>query len=308
MAIAVYFGKVNLISSHMNEVINNTTSFRNILNKVLTSLNDDVSFTYCSSKIVNGQPFVEEIEYSLSVKHKSDTHLQGYILKNSFLHYKEFDKKRKEVIPQKIENTESAEFYYDVFREMIGYQRTLRFGYKEFLYAFNGILNTACANHNLNYSFNVQQFTEGFDLDDIRNELQKGGPIKTLKIKYQIPNPDSETLKKIQDDPEKTITDFKSANLSIKEISFRACSDTALNINSDIIEQELQNIDNMHSSINAKKATQNGYIVVETINTHGIKRSSTDSRPVIKHIDTIYELENEAATTITNYVRQSITE
>lgn len=55
---------------------------------------------------------------------------------------------------------------------MVSYQRTLRFGYKEFLFAFEGILNSACKAANLNYSFTVSQYTEGLDINNLRTTLQ----------------------------------------------------------------------------------------------------------------------------------------
>ncbi|MEG0972215.1 MAG: hypothetical protein RSE55_05430 [Lachnospiraceae bacterium] len=94
----------------------------------------------------------EDIEYSLTVKEKTKSDLQGYLHKKSYLYYKDFDKNNKKRITKKVENTESSEFYYDIYREMVGYQRTQRFGYKEFLYGFQGILNAACENSNLDYS------------------------------------------------------------------------------------------------------------------------------------------------------------
>lgn len=190
---------------------------------------------------------------------------------------------------------------------MVSYQRTLRFGYKEFLYGFEGILNTACKNANLDYEFTVDQYTEGLDINDLRNELMGNDQkIQKLKIKYQIPNPDGDTLKKIHLNPEETIRSFKSANLATKYVTYQSFTNTALNISSDMIEQELQNIDNMHSSINAKKAIQNGYVVIEATNIYGVTKSSACTRPIIKHIDNIAQLKEAASTVILNHVRSSI--
>ena len=190
---------------------------------------------------------------------------------------------------------------------MVGYQRTQRFGYKEFLYGFQGILNAACENSNLDYSFTVNLYNEGLDINDIRSALQNNGEkIQKLSIKFQIPNPDDDTLKKIHINPEETINNFKSANLSTKHVTYQAFSNSSLNISSDLIEQELQSIDNLHSSINAKKATQNGYVEVEATNMHGITKSTAEARPVKKHIDNILDLKEAASSVILNYVRNSI--
>ena len=293
MSITIYFGKVNLVSSQIGDALFNSISLRNILSELLNALRDNTSYTYTTTKQINiNETVTEDIEYSLSIKEKTDTDLQGYLHKKSYLYYKDFDKQTKEIISKKIENTESSEFYYDVFREMIGYQRTLRFGYKEFLYGFEGILNTACTNANLDYKFTVNQYTEGLDINDLRNELiSNNQQIQTLKIKYQIPNPNFDTLRKIHLNPEETIKNFRSANLATKYVTYQSFTNSALNISSEIIEQELQNIDNMHSSINAKEALKNGYVEVETTNIYGVKKSSTDT--------------NEYSRAVTPQVRQA---
>lgn len=306
MSIALYFGKINMNSSQLGDVLTNNTPFRIILSNVLGALKDDVKYIYRYSKQVDNKTIVEDIEYSLSIKEKTDNELIGYIHKKSYLNYKDFDKKNKEIIPKKVQNTETSEFYYDVFREMVGYQRTLRFGYKEFLFAFEGILNTACKMANLDYSFTVNQYTEGLDIDNLRNILQNEHQIQKLKIKYQIPNPDADTLKYIQENPEKTIKDFKDANLAIKYVTYQAFADKGLNVGSEMIEKELQSINNIHSNIGAQKAIQNGYVEVETTDINGITRSTADTRPVIKHIDYIYELKEAASNVIINHIHNSI--
>lgn len=304
MSITIYFGKVNLVSSQIGDALFNSISLRNILSELLNALRDNTSYTYTTTKQINiNETVTEDIEYSLSIKEKTDTDLQGYLHKKSYLYYKDFDKQTKEIISKKIENTESSEFYYDVFREMIGYQRTLRFGYKEFLYGFEGILNTACTNANLDYKFTVNQYTEGLDINDLINELiSNNQQIQTLKIKYQIPNPNFDTLRKIHLNPEETIKNFRSANLATKYVTYQSFTNSALNISSEIIEQELQNIDNMHSSINAKEALKNGYVEVETTNIYGVKKSSTDTKPIVKHINNILELKDAASIVILNNI------
>lgn len=308
MSITIYFGKVNLVSSQIGDALFNSISLRNILSELLKALRDNTSYTYTTTKQINiNETVTEDIEYSLSIKEKTDTDLQGYLHKKSYLYYKDFDKQTKEIISKKIENTESSEFYYDVFREMIGYQRTLRFGYKEFLYGFEGILNTACTNANLDYKFTVNQYTEGLDINDLRNELiSNNQQIQTLKIKYQIPNPNFYTLRKIHLNPEETIKNFRSANLATKYVTYQSFTNSALNLSSEIIEQELQNIDNMHSSINTKEALKNGYVEVETTNIYGVKKSSTDTKPIVKHINNILELKDAASIVILNNIRNSI--
>ena len=83
MSVAIYFGKINLISSQIEEVLSNSQDLRNVLSKVLYALNDDISYTDTITKYVDNEPIMEEIEYSLSIKEKNENTIQGYIHKKS---------------------------------------------------------------------------------------------------------------------------------------------------------------------------------------------------------------------------------
>ena len=96
MSIALYFGKINMSSSQLGDVITNNASFRTILSNVLNALKDDITYTHHYTKQVDDKTIVEDIEYSLSVKEKNDNELIGYIHKKSYLNYKDFDKNNKE--------------------------------------------------------------------------------------------------------------------------------------------------------------------------------------------------------------------
>lgn len=189
---------------------------------------------------------------------------------------------------------------------MIAYQRALRFGYKEVLKAFEGIINNACINAKLKYKFCLNQYTEGLDLDQLTRELQNQGPVQKINIKYQIPNPESDLLSEIRINREKTIADFASANLTVKNVMYQTNSERGINLESDIIKEELKNISNMHSKIDAKKAIQNGYVVVETTDINGLTKSSADMRPIIKHIEEYKDFGEEAKISIMNVVVKEI--
>lgn len=306
-AIALYFGKVNMISHDIDDVINDRASFRRILENVIGVMNDGAKYTYDRPIKVDGEFTSEEIEYTLSIKEKNDSFIQGYIYKKSFIHYKDYNEYTKDLDSKKISNTEGVEFYYDVFREMIAYQRTQRFGYKEVLLAFEGIINNACENADLTYKFSLSQYTEGIDLDELKTEL-KAEPVQKINIKYQIPNPDADLLDAIRENQEKTIEEFEAANLTIKHVTYQSNSSEGLNIESDIILNELQNISGLHSKIDSKKAIQNGYVVVETTYVNGLTKSSADMRPVIKHIDEKMNFREEAERTILSRIAKQIRE
>lgn len=89
MSITIYFGKVNLVSSQIGDALFNSISLRNILSELLNALRDNTSYTYTTTKQINiNETVTEDIEYSLSIKEKTDTDLQGYLHKKSYLYYK----------------------------------------------------------------------------------------------------------------------------------------------------------------------------------------------------------------------------
>lgn len=305
---AMYFGKVNLVSSDINDVLAGKVSFNGILQNVIRALTDGTIFTYDRPIKVEDKMTSEEIEYSLAIIEKDRSFIQGYIYKKSFIHYKDFNEDKKELDSKKVPNTEGIQFYYDAFREMIAYQRTQRFGYKEFLMAFEGIMNNACEQAELAYKFSLSQYTEGIDLYELKNVLKNEGPVQKLNIKYQIPNPEADLLEAIRLNKEKTIAEFEDANLTIKNVVYQSNSDVGINVESEMIEQELKNIESMHSQIDAKKALQNGYVVVETTYVNGLTRSSADMRPVVKHIDDSFDFRMEAENAIASRIAHEIKE
>ena len=86
MSITIYFGKVNLVSSQIGDALFNSISLRNILSELLNALRDNTSYTYTTTKQINiNETVTEDIEYSLSIKEKTDTDLQGYLHKIVFI-------------------------------------------------------------------------------------------------------------------------------------------------------------------------------------------------------------------------------
>lgn len=190
---------------------------------------------------------------------------------------------------------------------MIAYQRTQRFGYKEVLSAFEGLLNSACEEADLSYKFSLSQYTEGINLDYLRKELEQN-PIQKLNIKYQIPNPDSNLLDEIRFNKEKTIALFEEANLTTKSVIYQSNSNNGINLESEMIKKELENISSLHSKIDIEDALKNGYVVVESTGMNGLMRSSADMRPLIRHIDDICEFKKLAESTICSCIANEIRE
>lgn len=278
----LYYGKVNIVSKELIQAYNKEVQFNILLANIFSALKDGSNYTKKRQiKTKNGFKD-EETVYSLSVKKREEDSIWGYIYKKSFIHYKSYDNAKQELKPEKVESIEGIEFWYDVYRETVAYKRSIRFGYREFLKAFEGIINNACKLANLNYVCSVNLYVTGLDINNIKDELHDED-IEKLNIIYQIPNPDPDILKAIQIDPEKTISQFEDANVLTKNISYQALPGNKINIDSELIEQEINNITKLHSHIDTKKAISNGYIIVETTSTSGIFRSSRKRKPIVQH-------------------------
>ena len=61
MSIALYFGKINMSSSQLGDILTNNASFRAILSNVLNALKDDITYTYHYTKQVDNKTIVEDI-------------------------------------------------------------------------------------------------------------------------------------------------------------------------------------------------------------------------------------------------------
>ena len=81
MSTAIYFGKVNLISQEINEVLEKRNSLSLILENTLAALKDGSKYIYERILKVNDSVQTEEIEYSLSVKNKDEESIHGFLYK-----------------------------------------------------------------------------------------------------------------------------------------------------------------------------------------------------------------------------------
>ena len=130
----------------------------------------------------------------------------------------------------------------------------------------------------------MSQGKEGINLDTIRNDI-KTEQLSSISVIYNVPNVSSKLLDKIRENREKNLTDFKNANLQSKEVVFKTLSPKGLNVSAKMIQEELDNIEALHTSIDSEIALENDYVVVETMDIYGNRKSSKDSRPFTKTID-----------------------
>ena len=291
MKVVLYFGKINLVSEHLQKVYKGEMQINDILSSLLLYLKDGTEYVKEHRFKLDDDIVVEEIKYSIAIKKKNDTTINGFLYKTSKLHFKNFNRVTKELERRAIDNDEGVEFYFDVLAEMVGYHTSNRLGYKEFLEAFQEIINKSCENAGSDYRFNAKQYTKGLSIDEINNELKSIKNIQKLTIKYQLPNAGEEILDEIQANAEKTIERFEHANMATKSVILTAASKRGLNVDSDEVKEEMQQLQNLHSSVSMENATKHGYVEVATVDGKGVERTTADKKPVKKKIANIIEFE-----------------
>ncbi len=293
----LYFGKLNLVSGQLFEVYNKKMSMHDIMFNVLTTIQDGASFKkeFKFQTDDGEEVYVEEIKYNIAIKEKTDTYIQGYLYKNSKVIIKNFNRVTKQLDHKRVDNDEGVEFYFDVFAEMVGYYTANRLGHKEFREAFCGILNKTMKKYE--YVFELEPYTEGLSLDEIKSDLRNLGTLQRIEIKYHIPNPGDEILERIQNNGEK-LENYKKANLAKKSILLSAASKSGINMDSEEVNKELDEIENMHSSMDAKVATKNAYVEVNATNYNGVTMSTKEKKPIKKEIKNIIDFKEACADVI----------
>lgn len=284
----LYFGKINLNSSHIYDVYNGTENIHNILEKLLINFYDGLTLVeerpiYYDGELIRN----DDIVYKVTIREKTDTYIYGYLYKTSTLYYKEENRYTNKLESKHVPNTESIEFYMDVFKEMVGYYTSQRFGEKEILYVLSKMIDDVMKDEG--YTFTIDKYTDGLSLKEIKKELKSIRAIQKLTIEYKPANPDTNIMDSIKKNGKGRLEKYEEANLSSKSVIFTASSKMGLNISSDEISEEINEIDNMQKDIDAKKATQNGYIKVEALGSDGIVHSTADKAQVKKKINNVYE-------------------
>lgn len=296
----VYFGKLNLNSSHIYKVYKKEIGLRDILSKLLICLKDGNIYEKEEVFKDGAEIKISTTTYKLTINEKTDDYIYGYLYKDAKIYYKQFNELTKELEWHHVISNETADFYLDVYSETVGYLTSTRFGYREFLYAFEGIINNSMEAENYDYRFTVDLLTSGLEMDDIKEELNKIGNIQKLKIKIQPPNINDEFINEIENNAEETINNFEEANIGTKSIILTSSSILGLKINSKEINEQLDQASKIHSKISSKALTKNGYIEIEATDKYGNRTTTGDNKAVKKIIDNVVEFKHACETVITN--------
>lgn len=287
----IYFGKINLNSEHIYKVYKKEIKLDEILNVFFTTLQDGVSFEQEEVFKDGDETRITTITFKLSIKEKTESYVSGYLYKDAKIYYKTFNESTKDLDWHYVVSNETAQFYFDVYYETVGYLTSNRFGYREFLSAFEGILNESLKTGGHEYRFTVELLTTGMSLDDIKEELKSIENIQKLKIKIQPPNIQDKLLSQLEKDAEDTIKNFEDANIATKSIILTSSSKVGLKIESKEINDQLDQLDKVHSKISSNKLTRNGYVEVEATDQFGTRITTGDKKAVKKEIDNIIDFE-----------------
>lgn len=286
----IYYSKINLVTDQIFEVYEDKNSLRKILSFVLSDMKNGVYYERTEDRIGDdGKPVKNKTRYNLRIRETTDEYVYGLIYKRSKIFYKDINAINGEFVTKTVENVEGISFYFDVFKETVGFYTTKRFGYKEFNEAFINILNTCLDKSKRKIKFDIALRTEGLSMDEVIEQLEKINKIRELKLKFQPPNPDEELLEKIQENGEQFVSKMNDANVTGMSYVFNSNGNEGLNLRSKMIMDNLENIKNLSYVVEDKKAIGRGYIAVEAIGTDGKKYTTADQRPLKSVISKLEE-------------------
>ncbi|MFK7693319.1 hypothetical protein [Paenibacillus sp. HJGM_3] len=282
MSVTLYFSKVNL-NSHIFKVYDKKIKLEETLDKLYTKINEKVEYTREDMKTVEyGETYTYDATYNFNFLEKLDfpRSIVGSIFKKSPLFFNEVDSNTGKLRKMMVDNTEVIEFYFDVHKEIVVFYTTNRFGFQEFNHAFGELLNRSMSNAEENYYFDVSLLKEGLSVDRIKEQLKSIGKLHSLKIEIIPPNADDEFLDKIQKNGEKYLNNIKAGNVTQTSILFTSRNDEGLNLDAEIINEEIEKIEDIHSELSAELAIRNGYVKVEAESKEGRKYTTNDNRSI----------------------------
>lgn len=205
----------------------------------------------------------------------------------SKLYYKTLNSMTNTLVQQSTENTEGNRFALDLKHGFVGYNTSARFGYKEFIEAFENIINLGEQELKFEYRYNMSLCVSGINLDEIKKELTSIGKIKELKIRMQAPNPSDELLDDLQRRCDGLVKEFKDANVTELEFFYSTKGASGIDLTAPLIDEKINDIQGLHSGLPVEESTKKGYVSVEATSTTGRKYTSGDSKPIKRIINGI---------------------
>lgn len=288
MSTTLYFAKLNLASEEIYKIYKDSQKRIELKFALSESLRKECQWDKESFFIgADGVPVTQKVEYKLHTLtiDKDLNYAEGWLYKKSILRYNSLVEGTNELVSKSVENTEAIRFYFDLEHELIGYNTTNRFGYKEFLDAFVQVINLGLDGFKPEMFFTISLCSKGIGLEDIKEALSEIGQIKELQFRIQPPNPAQELLNQLQELGEGRLENMDRANVTRMDITFQSTGESGLNLTSSLIEDELNKLQGIHQALPPEEANKNGYIKVTAVSRSGRKFSSEEAKPFKKVIN-----------------------
>lgn len=290
MSMTLFFAKLNLVSDSIFKLYDNPNLRKEISNGLYSAIHANQCWEKENIYFDDaGEPHSSIIEYSTHILRQDNTfsYIEGWLYKKSRLYYKILDDSTNRLLQQFTENTEGIRFTLDVNHGLVGYNTSMRFGYREFIEAFVALINLGEEACNLEYRYNMSLCTSGIDLEDIKQGLNSIGHIKELRIRMQPPNPSEDILDELQKRCDGVVKEFKEANVTEMELLYSTKGTTGINLQAPFIGEKINDIQGLYSTLSVEESTKKGYVSVDATSTSGRKYSSGDAKPVKKIIASI---------------------
>lgn len=292
MSMTLYFAKLNLISGDVFDLYDDPKQKDNISFALYEAVKSN---THWSKENIffddAGEPHSTTIEYSIHILRADETvtNIEGLLYKKSRLYYKTLDNATNTLVQNFTENTEGNRFTIDLNHGFVGYNTSARFGYKEFVEAFENIINLAEENLEYDYRYRMSLCVSGINLEQIREELHNIGNIKELRIRMQPPNPSDQVLDSLQKRCDGIVKDLRDANVTEVDLFYSTKGRAGIDLKASLINERIEDIQGLYSGLSVEESTQKGYVSVEATSTTGRKYASGESKPIKRIIEDVGE-------------------
>lgn len=285
----IYFSKMNL-SSHIYDVYdapNKEEKLNDILKDIYIHLKDGVFYEdHIMGTDKHGEMHTKEITYKLvqleSMLEEELTTV-GRMVKTSTLITTKYEDGT--ITKNPVSNDEIIDFYFDIGKEIIAYNRSSRFGHKDINDAFEKIFNKLFEDAIINnpeqevpYYVYFENIREGISIENIKNELYELGKIQELTLEIIPPNANRGFLNNMDDGADNYIDDLKSAKITHRKLVLTSRDAAGLQLDDVVVQNEIDKIDRIHSKLSSEEAVENGYVFVQAYNQNGESFSTRKSK------------------------------
>lgn len=275
----IYLSKVNF-NSNIYNVYNKEIQLKSILDEVFEKLSENYSYIKHTVSIyedLSGQEIKRKVteEYIFSDLEKDNENkvITGNIIRIKPKFVEEYDRNIRKNVLKRREESVSIYFYFDVYRELIGFCTRNKFGHSQFNDAFKELLEK-----------NVEKY--GFEVflkKDKRMLEEKISRFKRVdKVVATIipPNPNNDEVEDLINDS----SDYKDANIKKVKLEYESSpqSDEGLDMKALAMKRLIMSASYGYGDLNIHGRTED--------NTYEVLRTNKDAA-VVTQIEEGYDKE-----------------